>query len=257
MIDPRQPGGFNHINEFRNSIAEHADRIVAQDPNTQTGPDGAPISDQERRIRALRLAGMLSPQRMTAYDRPMAMPPQDEYSRKGMVNPDTFDRPLSRFSGQGDMLPARFVLPASATGQPGPEAPAAASETSRPSAPVASRPAAAVARPSLQTENVPLPPPRPAEFSQPTSRQMYQAIDPNDERAGTIQFILAAAKEAQEQRAAREAAGKAMGGAAGYSHGGYASGGSTASTASSGSGNAKDAALLKALEIIHHMIRTR
>ena len=114
----------------------------------------------------------------------------------------------------------------------------------------------------LPREAVPLPPSRPAEFNQArqqagnvlSSRQMYQNMDPNDERAGTMQFILAAAKEAQEQRAAREAAGKAMGGAAGYSHGGYASGGSTASTASSGSGSAKDAALLKALEIIHHMV---
>jgi len=118
---------------------------------------------------------------------------------------------------------------------------------------------------NLPRESVPLPPERPAEFNRAreqagnvlSSRQMYQAMDPNDERAGTMQFILAAAKEAQEQRAAREAAGKAMGGAAGYSHGGYASGGSTASTGSSGSGNSKDAALLKALEIIHHMIRTR
>ena len=114
----------------------------------------------------------------------------------------------------------------------------------------------------LPRKAVPLPPERPAEFNQArqqagnvlSSRQMYQNMDPNDERAGTMQFILAAAKEAQEQRAAREAAGKAMGGAAGYSHGGYASGGSTASTASSGSGSAKDAALLKALEIIHHMV---
>ena len=79
-----------------------------------------------------------------------------------------------------------------------------------------------------------------------SSQQMFERLNQMGEGPGSAQlYMRAAARQAEEAKAAKEAEGKAMGGAV-DKPGAYASGG--------GSGNPKDAALLKALEIIHHMV---
>lgn len=120
-------------------------------------------------------------------------------------------------------------------------------------------------------ERAPMPPPRPAEFNQAreqagsilgglmrdpyagmSSQQMFERLNQMGEGPGSAQlYMRAAARQAEEGRAEKDAAGKAMGGAV-DKPGSYALGGGSPS--GSGSGNPKDAALLKALEIIHHMV---
>lgn len=259
LLSPMSRDG---LSSFRQSVEDNAARIMGEqipfmmpDGRVVLGTAGNPpqggVPASPSRPQPRQDFSFLSP---APLERAAMIQPghgMEEADRRGFVSPETWDRPLSRFAPETDALPPEF----------------------RRESPVA--PAPAPARPSVplppQRERIPLPPPRPAEFNQAreqagsilgglfkdpyagmSSQQMFERLNEMGERPGSAQlFMRAAARQAEEARAEKDAAGKAMGGSV-EKPGAYASGGNSSS--GSGSVNAKDAALMKALEIIHHMV---